>query len=290
VENSNDSYWLPSARFRLEGFPRIIGPERTNRLLRTRLGMLQAEQRLAGTDGLGAPGFTVDTMKAVFNANRNLSQELARNAVVEACLARGGADLAQACQVLAAWDGRADTGSRGEVLWRETWNLLTTAGVPWRVPFDPADPVNTPRDPDPASDKLTDALRGAVADLQSKGIALDAPLGDLQAEPRGSEQIGIPGCSENEGCFNIISTHRDAAGRYDPYTGSSFVMAAGFDTSGRPHGSAILSYSQSENPASPHYADQTRLFSNEQWLPMRFTEAEIKADPQYSRRVVTGRR
>ena len=136
--------------------------------------------------------------------------------------------------MLAAWDGRADTGSRGEVLWRETWNLLTTAGVPWRVPFDPADPVNTPRDPDPASDKLTDALRGAVADLQSKGIALDAPLGELQAEPRGSERIGIPGCSENEGCFNIISTHRDAAGRYDPYTGSSFVMAAGFDAQGRP--------------------------------------------------------
>ena len=67
-------------------------------------------------------------------------------------------------------------------------------------------------------------------------------------------------------------------------------MAAGFDAKGRPSGSAILSYSQSENPDSPFYADQTRLFSQEQWLPMRFTEREIKADPAYSKRVVTGRR
>ena len=93
VENSNDSYWLPSARFRLAGFPRIIGPEGTQRLLRTRLGLVQAEQRLAGTDGLGPAGFTIDTMKAVFNANRNLSAELAKDAVVQACTTSGAADL-----------------------------------------------------------------------------------------------------------------------------------------------------------------------------------------------------
>ena len=67
-------------------------------------------------------------------------------------------------------------------------------------------------------------------------------------------------------------------------------MAAGFDAKGRPHGSSVLSYSQSENPASPFYADQTRLFSQEKWLPMRFSERDIKADPAYSKRVVTGRR
>jgi acyl-homoserine-lactone acylase len=290
VENSNDSYWLPSARFRLSGFPRIIGPEGTQRLLRTRLGLIQAEQRLAGTDGLGPAGFTIDTMKAVFNGNRNLSAELAKDAVVQRCTASGAPDLLEACAVLAAWDGRADTGARGAVLWRETWSRLSSAGVPWTVPFDPADPVNTPRGLSGGDPKVTDALRGAVEDLRAKGIPLDVPLGDKQAEPRGSERIGIPGCSEGEGCFNIISTRRDEQGNYDPFTGSSFVMAAGFDSRGRPSGSAVLSYSQSENPLSPFFADQTRLFSQEQWLPMRFTEAQIKADPSYSRRVVTGRR
>jgi acyl-homoserine-lactone acylase len=290
VENSNDSYWLPSARFRLSGFPRIIGAEGTQRLLRTRLGITQAEQRLAGTDGLGPAGFTIETMKAVFNGNRNLSGELARDAFVQACTAGGAADLAEACAVLAAWDGRADIGSRGEVLWREAWSRLLSAGVPWLMPFDPADPVNTPRGVDASDPKVVDALRGAVEDLRAKGIALDVPLGDKQFEPRGAERIPIPGCSEAEGCFNIISTRRDDQGNYDPYTGSSFVMTAGFDSSGRPSGQSVLSYSQSENPESPFYADQTRLFSQEQWLPMRFTEADIKADPAFSRKVVKGRR
>jgi acyl-homoserine-lactone acylase len=290
VENSNDSYWLPSARLRLSGFPRIIGGEGTQRLLRTRLGLTQAEQRLAGTDGLGPAGFTIPTLQQVVFGNRNLSAELARAATVSACTASGRPDLAPACAVLAAWDGRADIGSRGEVLWREYWSRLSSAGVPWTTAYDPNDPVGTPRAIDEADPKVLAALTGAVEDLGAKGIALDVPLGELQAEPRGSERIPIHGCSEGEGCFNIISTQRDAQGRYDPFTGSSFVMTAAFDSNGRPHGEAILTYSQSENPESEHYADQTRLFSQKQWVPMRFTEQQIRGDANYKRTVVTGRR
>ena len=290
VENSNDSYWLPSARFRIGGFPRIIGGEGTQRLLRTRLGLLQAEQRLSGTDGLGAPGFTLASLQQVMFANRNLSAEIARDATVAACRASARADLAEACAVLAAWDTRADIDSRGAVLWREYWLRLAGAGVPWTTVYDPNDPVFTPNGIDTSSPKLLAALTGAVEDLRAKGIALDVPLGGLQAEPRGNERIPIHGCSELEGCFNIITTERDAQGRYDPFTGSSFVMTAAFDARGRVRGQAILSYSQSENPRSRHSADQTRLFSQKRWLPMRFTERQIRSDPDYERMVVTARR
>ena len=290
VENSNDSYWLPSARLRLTGFPRIIGGEGTQRLLRTRLAMTLAEQRLAGTDGLGAPGFTLATLQQVMFGNRNLSAELARDTTVAACRASGRPDLAEACSVLAAWDARADIGSRGAVLWREYWLRLIGAGVPWTTAYDPADPVSTPRGIDGADPKVLTALTAAVEDLRGKGIALDVPLGELQAEPRGDERIPIHGCSELEGCFNIITTNRDAQGRYDPFTGASFVMTAAFDMSGKVRGEALLSYSQSENPESPRYADQTRRFSLKQWLPMRFTEQQIRSDPEYKRTVVTRRR
>ncbi len=288
VENSNDSYWLPSARFRIDGYPRIIGGEGTQRLLRTRLGLMQAEQRLAGTDGLGEPRFTLDTLQQVMFGNRNLSAELARDATVQACTASARADLAEACAVLAAWSTRADIDARGAVLWREYWSRLSTAGVPWATAYDPADPVGTPAGIVGSDPKVLTALTGAVEDLRSKGIALDVPLGELQAEPRGSERIPIHGCTEGEGCFNIISSDRDAQGRYDPYHGASFVMTAAFDERGRVRGEAILSYSQSENPRSPHYADQTRLFSQKQFLPMRFSERSIKRDAGYKRSVVTG--
>jgi acyl-homoserine-lactone acylase len=176
------------------------------------------------------------------------------------------------------------------VLWREYWSRLTAAGIPWANAYDPDDPVGTPNGIDVSSPKLPAALTGAVEDLRGKGIALDVPLGALQAEPRGDKRIPIHGCSEAEGCFNIVSTERDAHGRYDPFTGASFVMTAAFDDRGRVRGRAILSYSQSENPRSRHHADQTRLFSQERWLPMRFTERQIRRDPNYERRVVTGRR
>ena len=60
--NSNDSFWLPNADARLTGFPRVLGDERVL-LPRTRLAAIMAEQRLAGTDGLGPPGFTLDNLR-----------------------------------------------------------------------------------------------------------------------------------------------------------------------------------------------------------------------------------
>ena len=186
---------------------------------------------------------------------------------------------------------RADLDSRGEVLWREFWRLLTTEGAPpWLRPFDPAAPLTTPSDLDPAAPSIGRSLASAVEDLRTKGLALDVTVGEVQREPRGSRSIPIHGCGGGEGCANVITTTRDDAGRYDPYTGSSFIMVAGFDRRGRPHGQAILTYSQSENPRSRHYSDQTRLYARKRWLPMRFTERQIRRDAAYRRIVVKGRR
>jgi acyl-homoserine-lactone acylase len=38
----------------------------------------------------------------------------------------------------------------------------------------------------------------------------------------------------------------------------------------------MLAYSQSHDPASPFFADQTRLFSQSQWRPMLFKADEVK--------------
>ena len=289
VENSNDSYWLPSARFRIGGFPRIIGPEGTQRLLRTRLALQQAEQRLAGTDGLGPPGFTLATLQQVMFGNRNLSAELA---------ARPDRGRVPGERPRRPRGGVRGAGGVGHARRRRLARRRAVAGVlaaPGRRRASRGRPRTTRTIPSPRrtgstrrSPKLLAALTGAVEDLRGKGIALDVPLGDLQAEPRGRERIPIHGCSELEGCFNIITTERDAQGRYDPFTGASFVMSAAFDARGRVRGRAVLSYSQSENPRSEHYADQTRLFSQKRWLPMRFTERQIRNDPDYERTVVTG--
>ncbi len=69
--------------------------------------------------------------------------------------------------------------------------------------------------------------------------------------------------------------------------GSSFIMAVEMTTHG-PVARTILTYSESANPTSPHYADQTTLFSHKQWVTERFTEAQIDADPTLQVTVLYG--
>jgi acyl-homoserine-lactone acylase len=46
-----------------------------------------------------------------------------------------------------------------------------------------------------------------------------------------------------------------------------------------PVGSTILTYSESSDPTSPHFADQTKLFSHKEFLPDRFCQSQIMSDP-----------
>ena len=45
-----------------------------------------------------------------------------------------------------------------------------------------------------------------------------------------------------------------------------------------PVADAVLSYSQSTDPASPYYADQTLLYSQKGWHRLPFHPADIAAD------------
>ena len=66
-------------------------------------------------------------------------------------------------------------------------------------------------------------------------------------------------------------------------TGSQTVQ---FTDSG-PNAQGFLTYSNSTNPASPHFADQTQRFSAKQWIAFPFTESAITSDPAYSTRTVS---
>jgi acyl-homoserine-lactone acylase len=284
VTNSNDSYWLANPEQPLEGFDRIIGEERTERSLRTRLGLRQVQQRLDGTDGLEGTGFTLDRLQQVMFSNRVYGAELALADLVGLCQATPTVDvegttvdLTEACAVLADWDGRVDLDSRGAHVFRE---FVEADGLVWAVPFDEADPVDTPNTlavDDPA---VLTALGTAVLTLQEAGVPLGARLGDVQGEPRGARVIPIHGGTGGMGAFNVISAPLDETDAYrDVQSGASFILAAEFTPDG-PRSRALLSYSNATDPTSPHYADQTELYSRKQWVDLDYLEADILADPE----------
>ncbi|HEY7121863.1 MAG TPA: penicillin acylase family protein [Solirubrobacterales bacterium] len=311
VTNSNDSYWLANPAHPLEGYARIIGDERTPRTLRTRLGLTMVQQRLAGTDGLPGNRFTrQDLQDDVFN-DRQFAGELWRDQLVQLCNSAPGGfllgssgpvDVSEACPVLANWDLHDNLDSNGAILFRRfaTRALASPGGLPinlptgdltvFSTPFNANDPVNTPSGLNIVSPKVQQSLADAVTDLRGAGIPLDAPLRGYQYEKRGDERIPIHGGpGDPNGDFNAINVDWVGSGPEPGYPnvphGSSFVMVTSF-TGGCPDDRSILTYSESENPNSPYFADQTRMFSKKEWVDPPFCMNEVNGDSSLSTQVV----
>ncbi|MDX6699085.1 MAG: acyl-homoserine-lactone acylase [Solirubrobacteraceae bacterium] len=283
VHNGNDSYWLTNPHARLEGFPRIIGDERTARSLRTRLGLVMADGHKFSVRGV---------QDTVFN-DRHYGGELLAGELAAYCRANptlsgsnGPVDVSAACPVLEKWDRHDSLDSPGAVLFRRwaTRALASVGGVVanpsvFREPFNADDPVNTPRGLNTSNPQVGQALADAVTDLRTSGIPLDGKLRDWQYEMRGTERIPIHGGPGGLGVFNAIANPWVPGKGYpDVVHGSSFVMVA------KPNGRCtdmhtLVTYSQSENPDSPYFADQTRMFSRKEWNDFPFCASELAAAP-----------
>jgi acyl-homoserine-lactone acylase len=323
VVNANDPHWMSHPAQPLEGFSPLCGIERQPLSLRTRQNLLTvgalAEQG----------GVTVDDLVDAVLGNRCLSADLLLDDAIGRCRAAGtvevggvAVDVAAAADVLAAWDRRVDLGSAGAALWRET--VRSFPATDWRSagglfgdPFDPDDPVATPRrladgaagGPDP----IVVAVATAVGHLGTAGVALDAPLGSVQWAVRGEDRVPVHGGLEAEGVLNILSPTSALAsglpvdsleplpappapvpgraglaeGGYQVDYGTSFLMAVELTGDG-PVGVGLLAYGQSGDPASPHHRDGTEAFAAKQLRPLLFRDADIDADPHLVRRTVRG--
>jgi acyl-homoserine-lactone acylase len=294
TENSNDSYWLSNPHQPLEGYATIIGDEKKARSLRTRLGLTMLEEDLYGLHGKPVTRFTRQQLQDLVFNDRQYGGEMARDSAVSMCRAfpggmaptSGGPPVAvgTACDVLAAWDLHENLTSKGAVLWREFWSAaIKLTGGPWSTPFSATDPVNTPNTLNTADPQVQAAMGDAINRLKTDGIPFDATVGPYQYAQRGSVRIPIHGGpGDPNGTFNAVNDHtlRSKANGYgDIPHGSSFVQVVSFNGTPCPDTRTILTYSQSTNPNSPYYMDQTELFSNKQWVTDEFCLSQVLADP-----------
>jgi acyl-homoserine-lactone acylase len=314
VLNANDSHWLNHATARLEGYSPLHGLERTARSLRTRQN-LRTAARLAEQGEV-----SIDAAIEAMLSNDSLSAELLCDDVIARGRAAGG-DAARAAEVLAGWDGRFDLASVGAVVWREFMGGFEAvhhreAGPLFAVGFDPDDPIETPRQlaPAPAAgpDPVVRSLERAVALLAEAGVALDGPLGDVQWAQRGDRRVPVHGGYEGDGVLNILApfgalashalepgpaplgpigdraaTTGLAAGGYRCTYGTSFLMAVELTDDG-PVGIGLLAYGQSGDPRSPHHVDGTEAYAAKACRPLRFSDADIEADPELERQHLRG--
>lgn len=224
-------------------------------------------------------------------------------------------DVGPACTVLAAWDGRGTTDSVGAHIWRELIGSgpvqpsdLVRQGALFAVPYDPSAPLTTPRDLTPAPaegpDPVLQGLALATLRLELANVPLTASLGEIQVRKKGDTVHPAPGGQYYEGYIGI-STWGGRSGNttmlpipsraplvngttglteegYVVSNGNSFVMAVQFDEDG-PQARAHLVYSQSEDPASPHFDDQGRDLEGPGVMrPILYRQDDIVADPNYA--------
>ncbi|TSC31699.1 penicillin acylase family protein [Corallococcus sp. Z5C101001] len=324
VFNANDSYWLSNPEAPLTGFSPLHGLEKVPQSPRTRMNVITLTE--SGPNAASGPDhkFSLDELKTAVFSNRSSMEELVRASVVERCAGKTtityqntAVDISQACTLLKDWNGRYDTGAKGAFVFREFLGAysgpnLLNAGQLFATPFDPANPITTPNTlvPAPAQgdDPVLVKLAQAVYTINRSGVALDKTLGEVQFTARAGANIPLQGGMGREGITNVVSygvartTLFDYAEPHLPTynattllsrtgypinNGSSFVMAMQFTDAG-PTGNAVLTYGQSGDPTSAHYADQTRLFSQKQWRPILFTAAQISGDANLVETNVSG--
>jgi len=310
IFNANDSHWLTNVAEPLTGFSPLFGPEATARSLRTRMNASLLGD-VSPTGPAGEDGkFSLQELQQALLSNRSLTAELLLDDLLAACTAKTSVqvgeqvvDLMDACTALKGYDKHLDLNSEGAVLFREWITQYKSseyfeAGELFAVPFDPMDPVNTPRklaDEDVALQKLAEA----VLVMGRAGLDLNIALGDVQFGYRGTEKIAVHGGGSAEGIANVIGQwHYDAMAKqtwgnqvegsklltdkgYPITHGTSFLLSLSYTDDG-PIAEAFLTYGESGDPASEHYTDQTKLFARKQWRPVLFKTEDIDKDVKSS--------
>ena len=282
VQNSNDSFWLTNPAAKLTGFSPLVGAVDTPQNMRTRSGITEISVRLGGTSGAGmVRKLGLSDVEAMLFLNRGYTASVVLDDLLAACGDSPSADTREACAVLKDWDRQNNLDSTGSVVFREWWSIARSAPGVWRVPFDRTDPVNTPaglnlRD-EATRTKIWQAMDRAVAGMRAAGIALNAPLGEVQGKPTGRGRVPLHGGIGIEGVLNIIDTYAVPAltkTGYVPTWGASYLQAVTFDERG-PVADALLTYGQSSQPDSPFAYDQLPAFSAKEMPRLPFHAEDI---------------
>ncbi len=278
VQNSNESAWMTNPAQPLTGFSPLVSRDGEPLGLRGRYAL----HRLQGAEKL-----TAQRLRELVTDNDVYLADLVLPDVLRWC-GQADADVKGVCARLQAWDGKAGLDSGVGLLHLQALaEAMAAQPASWRVPFDPADPVNTPRglaiEQADTRAALHEAALASQANLAQLGIDEQATWGQVQRSALGTS---IPGGPQELGIYNAMQSVPHGPGKRLVVSGSSYLQAVSFTDQG-PKAQGVLAFSLSSEAASPHADDQTQAFAQGQWHDLSFTEAQIAADPQLQRQSIS---
>lgn len=280
VQNCNDAPWWTSLRDPLDPgkYPSYIEPGVPLRLRsQMSLAMLEGQEKFS----------LEDVMRLKFNP-RMLLADRVKPALVKAVkeTREPSTDLQSALNALEAWDNRTAADSRGGVLFQRFWDTYSAAvKQPFAVAWDRKQPARTPHgiaNPALALQHLEEAVRWTRRTYGAE----DVKWGDVHRIRLGAVDLPATGADGAYGLFHVVVSREAPDGKRVVGTltpgkpmvggGDGFMFAVEF--SSPPRAFSLLAYGETSNPASRHSTDQAGLFARGQFKPVRFTEADIKAN------------
>lgn len=277
VQNSNESAWMTNPAHPMTGFSPIVSRDSEPMGLRGRYAL----HRLQGSQALDA-----QDLRRLVTDNDVYLASLILPDVLRWC-EQAGAEVKTVCARLHAWNGKAGLDSGIGLLHLQALaEALAAHPDSWRVPFDPADPANTPRglaiDRAATRTALHEAALASQASLAQAGIDEYATWGQIQRSVLGTP---VPGGPQELGIYNAMQSVPHGPGKRLVVSGSSYLQTVSFTDQG-PKAQGVLAFSLSSEASSPHADDQTQAFARGQWHDLPFTEAQIAADPQLQRQSI----
>jgi acyl-homoserine-lactone acylase len=181
--------------------------------------------------------------------------------------------VTKATAALRAWDRRADTGSRGAILFIQWCNDMFGGGLPiFKTPYDINHPISTPNglyDPKYAVQKL----KQAATEIMRIYGSLDIPWGQVARFRRGKWDYPANGAPPDFGSYRSINYFQDKDGKFVADGGDSYVAVIEFGN--KPKAMVLLSYGNSSQPGNKHMGDQLKLLSEKKLRPALLDRADI---------------
>ena len=178
--------------------------------------------------------------------------------IKEVCAVDAGSDtdLKQAQDILLHWDRKTDQANRGTA-------LAVLMGEPVARAEEDGKPVPKP----------IDTLQDTIKTLKARFGRLDPPWGEVNRIRRGTLDLPIDGAPD---IYRAVYGKRQPDGTLTAIGGDTLIMFVTWDKDGKLSSESIHQFgSATLDEASPHYADQVKLFDEMKTKPVLFTEAQL---------------
>jgi len=203
-------------------------------------------------------------------AARTLPELVAYGEGLSAEELRAHPDAAQGLAQFRAWDYRATVDAVAMTTFQAWWQRYASGGPVFNVEFD-GDALGTPRGlADPA--RAWRALIRAVQDNRDGLGGVEVPWGQVHGVERGGRWFPLGGGRNELGCLRMIGSDRRGR-RWVATGGDGFIMAVHLTEPIQ--AVSIHPFGNGNDPASPHYVQQTERFCRDEFKPAWFAEEAV---------------